>query len=142
MRAVNRRTFTLIFAGVVSLFSTASHSDEREDATAAAKTVIAALAEKKFPLIWDTLACDWYKNDIGLTRELFPVGLTSARRQIGQLTSSTVLHVRYTAPQPTAGFKGKSYAVIFQNVYTTGTRYEGVVIIEENGQFKMAGLST
>jgi hypothetical protein len=55
MRAVNRRIFTLIFTDVVSLFSTASHADEREDATAAAKVVIAALAEKKFRLIWDTL---------------------------------------------------------------------------------------
>ena len=109
MRAVNRRIFTLIFTGVVSLFSTASHADEREDATAAAKIVIAAFAEKKFNLIWDTLASDWYKNNMGLTRELFIVTLTSARRQIGRLTSSTVLYVRYDPPQPTWAFKGKSY---------------------------------
>ena len=142
MRAVNRRIFTLILTGVVSLFSTASHSDEREDAIAAAKVVMAAFAEKKFDLIWDTLASDWYKYTMGNTRELFIFGLTSARRQIGRLTSSTVLHVRYDAPQPTWALKGKSYAVVFENVYTTGTRYEGVLLYEENGQFKMAGLST
>ena len=103
---------------------------------------MAALAEKKFPLIWDTLASDRYKNDLGFTRELFIAGLEIARRQIGRLTSSTVLHVRYDAPQPAAGFKGKSYAVVFENIYTTGTRYEGVLVIEENGQFKMVGLGT
>ena len=100
MRAFNRRIFTLIFVGVVSLFSTASHADEREDATAAANAFFAALAEKKFALIWDTLASDRYKNDMANTREGFIAGLTSMRRQIGRLTSSTVLYVRYDAPQP------------------------------------------
>jgi hypothetical protein len=142
MRAVNRRTFTFILAGAVSLFSTASHADEKEDATAAAKAVMAALAEKKFPLIWDTLASDRYKNDMGFTRPLFITALEMARRPIGRLTSSTVLHVRYNAPQPNVAYKGKSYAIIFENVYTTGTRQEGVLVIEENGQFKMVGLST
>lgn len=142
MRAVNRRTLTLMFAGAVSLFSTASHADEREDAIAAAKAVVTALAEKRFALIWDTLASNRYKNDLGFTRELFIIGLTTARREIGRLTSSKLLHVRYNAPQPNAGYKGKSYSVVFENVYTTGTRLEGALIIEENGQFKMAGLST
>ena len=109
MRAVNRRIFTLIFAGVISLFSAASHADEREDATAAAKAFFAALAEKKFDLIWDTLASDRYKNEMANTREGLIAILTSVRRQIGQLTSSTVLYVRYDPPQPTWAFKGKSY---------------------------------
>ena len=138
MRAVNRRIFTLILTGVVSLFSAASHSDEREDATAAAKAVMAAFAEKKFDLIWDTLASDRYK--LGGTKELFIVAFTHDRRQIGRLTSSTVLDVLYTAPQPNAGFERKTYTVTFQNVYTTGTLIEYVVLFEENGQFKMAGL--
>jgi hypothetical protein len=133
-----------MFAGVVSLFSTAAHADEREDAIAAAKAVVTALAEKKFALIWDTLTSDQYKKDVGLTRELFIVALTNPRREIGRLTSSKLVHVRYNAPQPDAGYgyKGKSYSVIFENVYTTGTRLEGALIIEENGQFKMNGLST
>ena len=58
MRAVNRRIFAVIFAGVVLLLPAASHADEREDATAAAKAFFAGLAEKKFALIWDTLASD------------------------------------------------------------------------------------
>jgi hypothetical protein len=140
MRAVNRRTFILILAGVVSLFSTASRADERDDAIAAAKVVIAALAENKIDLIWDTLASDWYKYKIGHTREMFIFAFTSARRQIGRLTSSTVAYVRYDAPQPAAGYKGKTYTVTFENVYTTGTRYESVHLHEENGQFKMAGM--
>jgi hypothetical protein len=140
MRAVNRRIFTLIFAGVVSLFSTAFHADEREDAATAAKAFFAALAEKKFDLIWDSLASDRYKNDMANTREGFVAILTSIRRQIGRLTSSTVLYVRYDAPQPLGAFKGKSYIFAIENVYTTGTRVEYVVIVEENGQFKMQGM--
>ena len=139
MRAVNRRIFTLIFIGVVSLFSTASHSTEQDDATAAAKAIIAAFAEKKFGLIWDTLASDRYK--LNGTRELFIAAFTHERRRIGRLTSSTVLDVIYRAPQPDAGINGKYYSVAFQNVYTTGTLIEYVVLFEENGQFKMAGLS-
>ena len=141
MRTVNRRIFALILAGAVSLFSAAPHADERDDAIAAAKAVIAALAENKFDLIWDKLASDRYKNEMGFTRELFVAGLPVTRRQIGRLTSSTVLYVRYDPPNPNWAFKGKAYVVIFENVYTTGTRQEGVLIIEENGQFKMSGLS-
>src|SRR5947209_5292822 len=118
MRAVNRRIF--IFAGVVSLCSTASHADEREDATAAAKAFFVALAEKKFALIWDTLASDRYKNEMGNTREGLIAGFAIMRRQIGRLTSSTVLYVRYDAPDPKAAFKGKSYTFAIENVYTTG----------------------
>ena len=140
MRAVNRRTFALALAGVVSVFSTASHADEKEDATVAAKAFFAALAEKKYDLIWDTLASDRYKNDMGNTRELFTVGLASLRQGIGRLTSSTVLHVRYDPPNPTWAFKGKGYVFAFENVYTTGTRVEYVVIVEENGRFKMQGM--
>jgi hypothetical protein len=139
MQAVNRRIFTLILTGVVSLFSTASHSDEKEDATAAAKAVMAAFAEKKFDLIWDTLASDRYK--LSGTKELFIAAFTHERRQIGRLTSSTVLDVISIAPQPNAGFQGKTYTVTFQNVYTTGTLIEYVVLFEENGQLKMAGFS-
>jgi hypothetical protein len=138
MRAVNRRIF--IFAGVVSLCSTASDADEREDATAAAKAFFVALAEKKFALIWDTLASDRYKNEMANTRDGFIAILTSLRRQIGRLRSSTVLYVRYDAPDPAAAFKGKSYRFAIENVYTTGTRVEYVVIVEENGQFKMQGM--
>ncbi len=140
MRAVNRRTFTLILAGMVSVISTASHADEKEDATAAATAFFAALAEKKYDLIWDTQASDRYKNDMGNTRELFAVGLVSLRRDIGTLTSSTVLYVRYDPPHPTWAFKGKGYIFAFENVYTTGTRVEYVVIVEENGRFKMQGM--
>jgi hypothetical protein len=141
MRAVNRRICTLAFVGVVSLLSTASQADEKEDAIAAAKTVIAALAEKKFPLMWDTLASDWYKKDLGYTRDGFITVLTMSRRDIGRLTSSTVLNVRFNAPQPNVGFKGKSYAVVFENTYTTGKRLEGALVVQENGRFKMGGLS-
>lgn len=139
MRAVDRRTFSFILAGAASLFSTASRADEREDAIAVAKAVIAALGEKKFALIWDTLASERYKNDMGFTRPLFVGGLD--RPSLGRLTRSTVVYVRFEPPNPNWAFKGKTWAVMFENVYTGGTRQEGVVILEENGQFKMAGLS-
>ena len=128
MRAVNRRIF--IFAGVVSLCSTASHADEREDATAAAKAFVAALAEKKLDLIWDTLASDRYKNEMANTREGLIAILTSVRRQIGQLASSTVLYVRYDPPQPTWAFKEK---VIYSplKMFIPRGRVEYVVIVEE-----------
>jgi hypothetical protein len=75
---------------------------------------------------------------MGFTRPLFIAGLE--RPSIGRLTRSTVVYVRYDPPNPNWAFKGKSYVVMFENVYTTGTRQEGVTIIEENGRFKMAGL--
>jgi len=90
-----------MFAGVVSLFSTASHADEREDAIAAAKAVVTALAEKKFALIWDT-ASDRYK--MWVTRDMFIAALTNARREIGRLTSSTLMLVRHNAPQLDDGY--------------------------------------
>jgi hypothetical protein len=99
----------------------------------------AAFAEKKFDLIWDTLASDRFK--LSGTKELFIVAFTHQRRQIGQLTSSTVLDVISIAPQPNDRVQGKTYTVAFQNVYTTGTLTEYVVLFEENGQFKMAGFS-
>lgn len=141
MRTVSRRTFALVLTGAVSLFSPTCYADEKEDAIAAAKTVMAAVAENKFDLIWDTLASDRYKNEMGNTRAMFVDGLKIVREKIGRLTSSTVTYVGYNAPDPRAAFKGKSYSVMFENVYTTGTRSEGVLVMEENGQFKMSGLS-
>jgi hypothetical protein len=139
MRAVKRRIFALILAAVVSLCSTAAHAAEREDAIAAAKAVIAALAEKNFGLIWDTLASETFRKSG--SREMFVLGYPQLRQKIGRLTSSNVLHVVYTPPRPRPdlGMTGKGYAVAFQNVYTTGALDEQIYLIEENGQFKMLG---
>jgi hypothetical protein len=140
MRAVNRRIVALIFIGAVSLCSTASWADDREDATAVAKAFFVALSEKKFAQIWDTQASDRYKNEMANTREGFIAILTSLRQKIGRLTSSTVVYVKCDPPQPNWAFKGKTCGVIFENVYTTGARQEGVHLLDENGSFKIGSL--
>jgi hypothetical protein len=137
MRAVNRQISVLVLAAVVSLFSTASYAAERDDAIAAAKAVIAALAEKNFGLIWDTLASETFRKKS--SRETFVLGFSDLRRKIGRLTSSNMVHVIYTPPRPELGIEGKSYSVVFHNVYTTGALDEQIALIEENGEFKMFG---
>ena len=144
MRAVNRRIFPLILVGVVSLVSTASHAAEREDAIAAGKAVMAALAEKNFALIWDTLASDTFKK--AGSRESFVTGFPELRRKIGRLRSSNIAHVLYSPPRADPKMK-ETYSVVFENVYatgllgffSTGTLTEQIVLIEEYGLFKMLG---
>jgi hypothetical protein len=147
MRAVNRRIFPLILVGVMSLVSTASHAAEREDAIAAAKAVMTALSEKTFALIWDTLASDTFKK--AASRESFVTGFPELRRKIGRLRGSNIVHVLYSPPRADPKMMKETYSVVFENVYATGllnvfstdTLTEQIVLIEENGQFKMLGWS-
>jgi hypothetical protein len=142
--AFARRIFFLILFGVVSLVSTASHATEREDAVTAAKAVMAALAEKNFALIWDKLSSDTFKK--AASRDTFVSGFPELRQKIGPLRSSNIVHVLYSPPRADPKLK-ETYSVVFENVYATGllnmsstdTLTEQIVLIEENGQFKMLG---
>jgi hypothetical protein len=132
------RRMTMVLALLVSA-SMPAMADEREDATAAAKTVMASLAEKNYQRLWDDQTSNWFKERIGNNKDSFLANVTMSRFQVGKLKSSKVIDVGFTTTDPGSGFKGKIYTVNFSNAYETGNFYERIVVIEESGRFLMSG---
>lgn len=114
-------------------------ADEREDATTAAKAIMASLAEKNYQRLWDEQTSKWFKERIG--KESFLANITMGRSPIGKLKSSKVIDVGFTTTDPGSGFKGKIYTVNFSTSYETGNFYERIVVIEEGGRFLMSGFN-
>jgi hypothetical protein len=117
----------------------AAMADEREDAMAAAKAIMASLAEKNYQRLWDEQTSNWLKERMGNNRESFLANTTMTRFPVGKLKSSKVIDVGFTTTDPGSGFKGKIYTVNFSNSYETGNSYERIVVIEEGGRFLMSG---
>jgi hypothetical protein len=126
--------FGLAIASPVRL----AFSAERDDAEAAARRIMKLLGDKNFETLWEQTS-DWYKSKIGNNKVSFVANFSISRYPIGRLKSSTIIDVQPFSSDPSTGFTGKGYAVTFQNSYETGNSYERIVVIEENGKFKMAG---
>jgi hypothetical protein len=132
------RTF-IIIAIVITLTGQAT-ADEKDDATGAARTIMNVIAQKNFGKLWDQLTSDVYRKYTGNSREAFVANFTISRVSIGNLKSSKILDIQISPSDQIALYNGKIYSITFQNSYDTGNTYEKIVVIEENGAFKLGGL--
>jgi hypothetical protein len=114
-------------------------ADERQDAIAAAKAIMASLTEKSYQHLWDEQTSNWFKQRIN--KDSFLANVTMGRFQVGKVKTSKVIDVTFTTTDPGSGFRGKIYTVNFSNSYETGDFYERIVVIEEGGRFLMSGFN-
>lgn len=135
-----KTAFSALFAAILSAVTPAPLSaDERDDAIDAAVLVMDHLGNKKFGDLWDNLTSDWFKSSTGANKQSFIANMTIARQPIGSLMQSDILDVKYMTSIPGANYTGKIYIVTFSNSYSTGKSFEQIVVVDENGVFKMSG---
>lgn len=113
---------------------------DRERATAAATDAMTLLARNDFGALWDTRTSNWFKQRVNNNREFFVANLTMARAQAGSLKSTKVTGSTFLTNEPSIGYIGKIYIVMFANSYEIGNFYEQIVLIEENGEFLVSGI--
>jgi hypothetical protein len=112
-----------------------SNAAEQDDAINAARAIMASIGQRDFDKLWDETA-DWYKQKTGLQKPSFMANWAFSRQAFGTLKSSSVIDSASTEHDP-SGIQGKFYSVTFQNTYDFGDAYERVVLMQENGKFKL-----
>jgi hypothetical protein len=118
--------------------SFAVRADDAEQATLAAKKVQTLIAEDRLNTLWDTLVSKVWKSKVD--KNVFLANLSQGRFSVGGPSmSSQLVDVNYTDRDPGSGYKGDIYTCRFLTKYPAGSFYESIVMIKEDGQFKLAG---
>jgi len=113
----------------------ASNSTEQDDAIKAARVIMASIGDRNFDKLWDETA-DYYKDRSGMKKPSFLANWTITRQQYGLLNDSTVLDTTMTTTDPAIPNR-KVFTVTFVNTYAWGKAYERIVLVEENGKYRL-----
>ncbi|MDX0070892.1 hypothetical protein [Sinorhizobium meliloti] len=135
------RNFLATFVAIISLaFPQVAGATDRELAVASAQNIMQALGDKNFSHLWDSLTSDWFKQQVG-GKQGFVANMSIQRQVIGSLIETTVLEVAHFNRDPISGLSADIYQVTFHNRYSNFNAYEFIVVIEENGEYKMSGFN-
>lgn len=108
-----------------------------EAATKAAESILRNLAAGQVKQVWNSQTSNFFKK---LTDEnSFILGM-SQRSGLGNLNTVSATSARHFTKDPQSGYEGDMYVVDFKNTYAAGTFLERVVVLNENGVYRMSGI--
>jgi len=135
-----RQLLAFVFAMLLGFAPSYALADERDDAVAAARGIMDALAKGQFKDIWQTKTSKFFKEKVP-SEETFLMNLSMGRNPLGAIKSSQLIDVAFSTTDPGSGYTGRIYAVTFKNSYPAGSFYERIVVIRESdGLFRMSGV--
>jgi hypothetical protein len=121
------------------MFHPTAFADEASDARTAADTIIDLLGDGSYGKLWDSHTSNLFKS--AMTRDSFIANMKFGRQSIGKRASKKLVDQGHTDGDPSTGYKGDVYVFNYRNVYDSGTMFERVVVIKEDGnEFKMSGI--
>jgi len=120
----------------VASSTTIALADDNAEVVAAAKTDMGLIAKKDFEALWEQTS-NFYKNWARIDEDTFVARWTLSRQAVGDLIGSKVIDVLVN-PSNVQGYSGNIYTVTFMNTYPAGDAYEFLVLIKENGSFKLS----
>jgi hypothetical protein len=135
------RTLTRLFFIIGYLFTTTQFAiaADQDEATKAAKDILASIQKQQFEKLWNTQTSEFFKSK--MTKDSFIANLTLGRQQIGAPTETKFIDMAYTQIDPSTGFKGEIYAFNYLTTYSVGKFYERIVVVKEkDGKFRLSGL--
>ena len=114
-------------------------ADDRDDASAAANEILAALDQQAYELIWDKLVSEFLKTKSD--KDSFVSTVAIGRANLGKLRESRLTEVVFAESDAKSGYQGRIYTVKFANAYANGKYLERIVVVKEgDGQYRLAGL--
>lgn len=111
---------------------------DQDEATKAAREILASLHDKQFEKLWNSQTSDFFKSKV--TKDSFFADLTIVGRQLGSPGESKFINMAYS-PDPSSELTGEIYSFNFLNSYSAGKFYEQIIVVKEkDGKFRLAGL--
>lgn len=136
-----KRTWSFFFvAFILIFFCTNTWADDISDARTAAINILKKLERKQNKDVWENNVSEWFKEK--MTRDAFLANLTMIQNQLGgQSTERKLIQQNKSDGDPQNGYKGKVFSFMFSTTFPVAKVYEAIVLIEDSGTYKIAGLN-
>ncbi|OJU31235.1 MAG: hypothetical protein BGN89_20380 [Alphaproteobacteria bacterium 64-6] len=132
-----RRCITILLA-LLLLSPIPAMANEQDDAINAARTIMRLFGEQRYREVWDRHASEFIRQRG--TRDSFLAHLTMGRAQLGAVSGTRVIDVKFSSHDPSSGFKGRIYSVTFDSTYAVGQIYDQIVVVKDpDGRFRLSG---
>ena len=112
---------------------------DMDDARSVAVNILNSLERRKNAEIWDQQVSSWFKEK--MTREAFFANNAFLQAQLGGPSSArNLVQQNHTDGDPKVNYKGDIFSFTFSTTYPTSKVYESIVLIREEGSYKLSGL--
>lgn len=114
-------------------------ADEMSDARSVATQILSKLDQRRNAEIWDSEVSNWFKAR--MTRDAFLANLTMFQAQFGSPGAQRkLIQQSQSQGDVQSGYKGAVYSFMFSATYPVAKAYEVIVLIREDGKFRISGL--
>jgi hypothetical protein len=111
----------------------------QQAAEQAAQSIISALGQQNYKLVWDQKTSGWFKQHV--TSDAFLSNMAMSRGQLGTLQSTSLVTQEHATSDPSTGYQGDIYAFTFRDKYSAAEVYDRIVVIKDSdGQYKLSGI--
>ena len=115
-------------------------ADDLDEARASGVKVLRKLEQRKRKDVWDSDVSDWFKQR--MTADAFIANMTVIQAQLGGVASGRKLIQQNKAEgDVAAGYKGSVYSFTYGTTFPVTAVYETIVLIKENGSYKVSGIN-
>jgi len=126
---------------LLSFFVPQAPAQTAADKVAAEKSgegIVNAFGTRKYKLVWDQMTSQWFKSRV--TEEAFLANLSMGRAQLGAMQSTKLVSTDYATQDPSSGYQGSIYAMMFRSKYASTDIFERIVVIKDgDGNFRLSG---
>lgn len=128
-------SFALLFA--FQLPANAQHPDAKI-AVNAAEGILKNFAVNQYKQVWSQQTSKFFKDR--MKESEFITGISFQRSSLGTLNSHKIEDVKYFSRDPSSGFQGDIFAVMFRTNYNAGEFLEQIVVVKDaDGTYRMSG---
>lgn len=130
---------TLLVSLATMFISTTAPAADIDDARSVAVSILNTLEKKKSAAVWEQQVSSWFKDK--MTRDAFLANMTFIQAQLGGVSSArNLVQQNFSDGDPKAGYKGEVFSFTFTTTYPTSKVYENVILIREEGKYKLSGI--
>lgn len=114
-------------------------ADDLDDARSVAISILKLIETKKGSTVWSERVSSWFKEN--MTRDAFLANTAFMQSQLGGISvDRKIVQQNLSDGDPRVNYKGDVFSFTFATTYPTGKVYENIVLIREEGTYKMSGL--
>lgn len=138
MSSARSAIFCLVI--LIPLSIAIAHADETDDARRVAVEILQKVEQKKNAEVWQQDVSNWFKER--MTKAAFLANLSVTHSKLGGTGSDRTIVQQNTADgDPQSGYKGAVYTFTFATTFPSMKAYEIIVLIRENGTYRISGMN-
>jgi hypothetical protein len=135
---------SVVLSSIVALCSSLTAAptiaQDIDSARAIAVSILAKVEQRKNSDVWDNHVSNWFKQR--MTREAFLANMALVQGQLGGAgTGRKLVQQNLSDRDPQSGYTGQIFSFMFATTFPAAKTYEMIVLIREDGAYRMSGLN-